>query len=168
MPKDTQNVPITYPNQRMVTVHRIKPERDYLGIKNCNWMAAAKDLRPFAFTLYLYLAANADNYTFALSPAAIAADIGMPRSTYHDQFRVLVNKGYLVSSSGNGYDFYEVPQARDVQENLEKRSPYGLNFEDSTSDGKSVCQAVCNDTEVNTEINNNYINNNIDSESFRF
>lgn len=168
MPTGTRNTPVTYPNQRMVTVHRIKPERDYLGIKNCNWMAAAKDLRPFAFTLYLYLAANADNYTFALSPAAITADIGMPRSTYHDQFKVLINKGYLVSNSGNGYEFYEVPQARDVQENLEERSPHGLNFEDNTADEIAVNQAVSNRTHVNTEINNKYINNNIDSESFRF
>ena len=159
---------VTVANQRVVRVHRERASADFLGIKNENWKAAARDLKPHALLLYLYFAANADNYEFALSPAAITEEIGMPRSTYHDQFRVLVNKGYLVSSSGNGYDFYEVPQARDVQENLEKRSPYGLNFEDSTSDGKSVCQAVCNDTEVNTEINNNYINNNIDSESFRF
>ena len=62
---------ITYPNQRMVRVHRERATSDFLGIKNDNWMAAARDLSPYALKLYLYLAANADNYTLALSPAAM-------------------------------------------------------------------------------------------------
>ena len=49
MPKNT------YPNQRMVCVHREPAKADFLGIKNANWQAAARDLRPFAFLLYLYL-----------------------------------------------------------------------------------------------------------------
>ena len=41
----------------------------------------------------------------------------MPRSTYHDQFKVLESKGYLIHRSGNTYDFYEKPQtSHDVQE----------------------------------------------------
>ena len=31
-------------------------------------------------------------------------------STYHDQFNVLVDKGYLVQTSGNTFEFYEVPK----------------------------------------------------------
>ena len=46
--------------------------------------------------LYLYLASNANNYEFALSPAAIRQAIGMPASTYRDQICKLVDKGYLV------------------------------------------------------------------------
>lgn len=34
----------------------------------------------------------------------------MARSTYHDQFHKLVDKGYLVPGKGNTFDFYEVPQ----------------------------------------------------------
>lgn len=60
--------------------------------------------------LYLYFAANKDNYSFALSPVAVKNEIGMARSTYNDQFHRLVEKGYLVNRSGNTYDFYEVPQ----------------------------------------------------------
>lgn len=62
---------ITYPNQRMVNIHREKISADFLGIKNENWKAAARDLGAHAFMLYLYLASNANGFTLALSPAAI-------------------------------------------------------------------------------------------------
>lgn len=105
-------MPTTVPNQRTVRVHRERVTSDFLGIKNENWQAASRVLGAHALRLYLYLAANADNYTLALSPAALARDIGMPRSTYHDQFRKLVDFGYLVQTGGNMYDFYEVPQLK--------------------------------------------------------
>ena len=61
--------------------------------------------------LYLYFAANADGFSLALSPAAIRQAIGMPASTYRDQFLKLVDRGYLVQrGNGNTYDFYEIPQ----------------------------------------------------------
>ena len=75
---------MTYPNQKMVCIHREVARSDFLGIKNENWQAAARDLRPHALMLYLYLASNADNYTLALSPVAVQEAIGMPRSTYND------------------------------------------------------------------------------------
>lgn len=34
----------TYPNQRMVRVHRERASSDFLGIKNENWQAASRDL----------------------------------------------------------------------------------------------------------------------------
>ena len=34
----------------------------------------------------------------------------MARSTYYDQLDKLIKKGYLVQTSGNGYEFYEVSQ----------------------------------------------------------
>ena len=86
-------------------------------------MAASRDLGAHALRLYLYLAANANNYSLSLSPAALLEEIGMPRSTYHDQFKVLESKGYLIHRSGNTYDFYEKPQtSHDVQEKSELSS----------------------------------------------
>ena len=52
----------TYPNQRTINIHKVKLDKDFLGIKNDVWKAACKDLRPHAFVLYLYLAANANGY----------------------------------------------------------------------------------------------------------
>lgn len=68
----------------MIKINREAARRDFLGIKNENWQAAARDLGAHALMLYMYLASNADGYNLALSPAAITEAIGMPRSTYHD------------------------------------------------------------------------------------
>ncbi len=58
----------------------------------------------------------------------------MARSTYHDQFHKLVDKGYLVPSHGNTFDFYEVPQSATQSPNTELDA--GLNFDDCPpSDG---------------------------------
>ena len=77
-------MPYTFPNQRTVQIHREKAKTDFLGIKNENWMYASRDLGAHALRLYLYLAANADGFNLALSPADIRQSIGMPTSTYRD------------------------------------------------------------------------------------
>ena len=146
----------TYPHQRMVKVHRESVKTDFLGIKNENWKAASRNLRPPAFLLYLYLASNANNYTVALSPAAIRQEIGMARSTYHDQFHILVDKGYLVPAHGNTFDFYETPQPRPVQTApTEEMTDDGFNF---TDDELQISNAVNSNSGENTEININNTN----------
>ena len=153
--------PITYPNQRMVKVHRESVKTDFLGIKNQNWKAASRNLRPPAFLLYLYLASNADNYTLALSPAAVRQEIGMARSTYHDQFHILVDKGYLVPAHGNTYDFYETPQPRPENQVGSHLSEDGYDFENSTSPDNAVVRNTHHVEQEDIQINN--INNFTDS-----
>ena len=75
----------------------------------------------------MYLASNADNYTLALSPAAVRQAIGLKRSTYHDKFHELEEKGYLVNSHGNTFEFYEVPQA--AAQTKKSMTADGLDFE---------------------------------------
>lgn len=147
--------PVTYPNQRIVRVHRERAAKDFLGIKNENWMAASRVLGATALRLYLYLAANADNYTFALSPAAITRDIGMARSTYTDQFKVLVNMGYLVPATGNTYDFYEVPQTAAQTRNI--TSAGGQDFEDCPRTDSAGSPGGHTVLPEDREINNNTI-----------
>lgn len=158
-------MPNTVPNQRVVRVHRVRATSDFLGIKNENWMSASKTLGAHALRLYLYLAANANGYELALSPAALERDIGMARSTYHDQFRRLINAGYLVQSGGNLYEFYEVPQ----DESRLKNTIF--------SDGQACSNSGHSKTAENIEINNiNRINslqkiqglNAPDQKEFRF
>lgn len=128
------NSQTTFPNQRMIKVHRERAKSDFLGIKNENWQSASRDLGAHALQLYLYLASNADNYTTALSPVAVRQAIGMARSTYHDQFHKLVDKGYLVPSHGNTFDFYEVPKSATQSQNF--ASDAGQTFEECPpSDG---------------------------------
>ena len=159
---------VTFPNQRMVRIHREPVKADFLGIKNENWQAASRDLGAHALQLYLYLASNANNYTTALSPVAVRQAIGMARSTYHDQFHKLVDKGYLVPGTGNSFDFYEVPQAAAQAGSLS--SAGGQDFieslghgEPASPDGQSV---LPEDIEINnTDITTNEVINNSNLES---
>ena len=119
----------TFPNQRMIKIHRESVKTDFLGIKNENWQAASRDLGAHALMLYLYLASNANNYSTALSPVAVRQAIGMARSTYHDQFHKLVDKGYIVPTCGSTFEFYEVPQT--ATQAVTMSSDGILNFEDN-------------------------------------
>lgn len=153
-------MPETFPNQRMITIHREEVKTDFLGIKNENWQAASRDLGAHALRLYLYLAANADNYSFALSPADIRQRIGMPTSTYRDQFLILVDKGYLVQSGNNKFDFYEIPQTRHAPIQNENCAPHGIDFENATNDGFSQTPTAQDNTAKDREINNRDIEKN--------
>ncbi len=141
----------TVPNQRTVNIHRQPLDGDFLGIKNENWQYAARDLGAHALRLYLYLASNADGYRFALSPVAIRNAVGMPRSTYHDQFRVLVDKGYLVHRGGSTFDFYEVPIPR-----RDRPAFAGYVFENSTAVDNAIPQpgnpVMPEDIEINNRL----------------
>ena len=146
----------------MIKIHRESVKTDFLGIKNENWQSASRDLGAHALMLYLYLASNANNYTVALSPAAVRQAIGMARSTYHDQFHKLVDRGYLVPSHGNTFEFYEVPQAATQARN--ELSADRLDFEEGPPcDTQETCggQSVLAE---DTEINNRDIETNIENE----
>lgn len=80
----------------------------------------------------------------------------MARSTYHDQFERLVDKGYLVQTGGNGFDFFEVPQPR--HDNIQKPvSAAGLNFEECPSTDTRIERPGQPVLPENTEINNREI-----------
>ena len=145
-------MPETFPNQRMVKVHRERAMANFLGIKNENWQAASRDLGAHGLQLYLYLASNADNYTLALSPAAVRQAIGLKRSTYHDKFHELEEKGYLVNTHGNTFEFYEVPQAAAQTKN--SMTADGLDFEECPSSDTPVCSNGQGMLSDNIEINN--------------
>ena len=151
-------MPETFPNQRMVKVHRERATSNFLGIKNENWQAASRDLGAHGLQLYLYLASNADNYTLALSPAAVRQAIGLKRSTYHDKFHELEEKGYLVNTHGNTYEFYEVPQA--AAQTKKSVTADGLNFEECPSSDTPICSDKHTILPENTEINKKDIINN--------
>ena len=142
---------VTYPHQRVINIHREPINTDFLGIKNENWQAAARDLKPFGCMLYLYLAANRDNFKLALSPAAVRQAIGMAQSTYRDQFNILLEKGYLVQTGGNTFDFFEKPR---VAANVNQETRPATTQEELTADLMENEQAA-NDIDLeNIEINN--------------
>ena len=107
--------------------------------------------------LYFYIASNADNYTFALSPAAVRQTIGMARSTYHDQFHNLVDKGYLVPTGGNHFVFYEKPHKEENPSNVNTNQ----KFTDAVSDIPETVNIVLPEY---IEINNILLNNSINKD----
>ena len=153
----------------MVTINREKATCDFLGIKNQNWQYAARDLGAHCLMLYMYLASNANGFNLALSPSAICSSIGMPRSTYRDQFEKLINKGYLIPKGGNSFDFYEMPQTRHATTQNEQPNDVYENVE-CTSDNAVVFRDVHNIPSESTEINNteNSTNNSVTSKSNQF
>ena len=144
-------MPNTVPNQRIVAIHRERAACDFLGIKNSNWQAAARDLGAHALMLYLYFASNANGFMLALSPAAIRQAVGMPQSTFRDQFTKLVDRGYLVPrKESNIYDFYETPQR--ATHTTPNNTADGYDF---TADDFETAQTVNDNAVEDIEININ-------------
>ena len=104
-------MPNTFPNQKVIQIHREPLGGNFLGINNDNWKYAARVLGAQAFLLYTYLASNKNEYKTALSPAAVQKEINMPRSTFYDQLRKLESMGFIVHDKGNLLQFYEVPHS---------------------------------------------------------
>ena len=152
----------TVPNQRVIKIHREIAKQDFLGIKNSNWQAAARDLGAHALMLYLYFASNKEGYELALSPVAIRQAIGMPTSTYRDQFVKLIDKGYLVQrGDGNTYDFYETPQ-RGTCVKQDSEDAAGRSV-DGTAVVEGKAPLVHHQPPEDREINNKYSKNNINN-----
>ena len=105
-------MPKTVENQKWFCIHKPKYTSDFLQISNNEWMNVNKcsDLGPYALQLYLYLAANANNYEFALSPEAAEQAAGIRRTTFYKYLRALEEKGYVVWRRGNVFDFYTTPR----------------------------------------------------------
>ena len=76
----------------------------------------------------------------------------MKRSTYHDKFHELEEKGYLVNTHGNTYEFYEVPQA--AAQTKKVVTADGLDFEEHPSSDTPICSDGHAILPENIEINN--------------
>lgn len=96
---------ITYPNQKIITVNKTKCENDFIQVNNAAWQYACITLSYSAFKIWLYMASNKNNYTFALSYEAINEAIPMSRNTYDNAIKDLKICGYLENIIGNKWRF---------------------------------------------------------------
>ncbi len=141
-------MPETYPNQKTVIIHKEPLNKNFLSINLDVLREACQRLTAYELKLYLYLASNMDGYNLALSQVAVTNAVNLPRSTYYDQVKNLVNKGYLVDRGGNKYDFYEIPQ-RDLKSSIVRDAE-----KTSTSDGIDNTHTGNKNPSGNGEINN--------------
>ena len=65
-------------------------------------------LKPNTFKVWCYMAKNQNNYTFALSCVDVCRFCKVGKTTYHTIIQELIDTGYLVSTGGNHYNFYEM------------------------------------------------------------
>lgn len=105
----------TVPNQKIVTVNKepCSKCKHYAMINIEAMEGASRDLRAGSFVLWCYFAKNQSGYQFALSSAAALESMGIKRDAYNNAVKELMEKGYLVNTCGNNYQFNEKPQEKD-------------------------------------------------------
>lgn len=113
-------MPMKYPNQKEITVHKepcdqqniyakINKKAMYQAMKNYSGRKAP------SFELWCYIASSQSGRVFVLSPTAIEAEIGMGVDAYRTAVKNLIDDGYLVlknDETNTKYDFYEVPRKK--------------------------------------------------------
>ena len=122
----------SYENQKSICIHKPRVEANFLQIGNDDWMQANKTLSPYGLQLYLYLAANNNEYQFALSPAAAEEYAGIKSTTFHKYLRLLEIEGYLVWRQGNLFDFYTSPRDPKDRTHPDEHCE-GITFEETSS-----------------------------------
>lgn len=125
-------MPRSCENQKSICIHKPRVEANFLQIANEDWMQANKTLKPFGLQLYLYLAANNNEYQFALSPAAAEEYAGIKSTTFHKYLRLLEIEGYLVWRKGNLFDFYTSPREPKDRTHPDEHFE-GITFEETSS-----------------------------------
>lgn len=106
----------TVANQKTVKVQKEESNKDNkYGIFNLDALNNAMiDLKGETFKLWCYINKNQDNYTFALSKVdAIKWGIGS-KSSYDRAVKELIEKGYLVETTPNHFEFYELPKVEEI------------------------------------------------------
>lgn len=135
----------TSPNQKTITVVKEKTDKQNLYCKiNLNALeSAAADLQAGAFKLWIYFAKNQDNFVFGLSNKAVAEMFGIKKDQYDKAVKELIQKGYLIETSKNHYNFKELkekttiksgekPQLKVVENNTELQEKPITNITDTT------------------------------------
>lgn len=87
------------PNQRTITVNKAKTDKQnkYTANNLAALDEAARRLQSKGgFKLYMYLAKNQNNYSFALSSADFCYWSGLGLTAYNTAFEELKEQGYLI------------------------------------------------------------------------
>ena len=106
----------TNPNQKTIRIEKEQCDKNNLyALYNLNALQSAMlDLKGETFKLWCYLNKNQNGYTLALSKVdALRWGIGS-KSSYDRAIAELIQKGYLVKTQGNCYNFYELPKGQEL------------------------------------------------------
>ena len=106
----------SHPNQKTIKVYKCVSNRDnpYSTFNLQALQTAMSRLKGEAFKLWVYLNKNRESHTTALSAVdALSWGIGS-KSSYDRAIAELIQKGYLVNTQGNCYNFYELPKGQEL------------------------------------------------------
>lgn len=124
----------TVPNQRVIgnTVKAPcsdKKKEDYYARTNIIVMEKAMSkLSGNRFKFWMYFSKNRSGYSFALSKQDVLRVCGFSHNTYTAVFNELVKEGFLVETSRNHYDFYEVSQIPEEEIMITIHKEEGFRF----------------------------------------
>ena len=98
---------IIYPNQRIITIKKnATTENNAIILDYETTMNTARDLKPTTFLVWIYLNANENGCEFALSRVDAIKETGISVSSYARAVAELKEKGYLIHTTDDRYDFY--------------------------------------------------------------
>lgn len=107
---------ITYPNQRIITIGENATPKEGTNVRFVVFdyeimMKAMRDLTPTTHHVWSYLNAYAyeNGCEFALSRKDAIKETGISASSYARAVAELKEKGYLIHTTDNRYNFYATP-----------------------------------------------------------
>ena len=114
----------TVQNQRIISIsgkEACDKDHLYARVNKAALIKAMQELTPTNFEVWLYLASQKNNYTFAFSPAAVTEETGIKKSSLQEGIRVLIKEKYLIPRADNSniYDFYELPREEVEEINIQ-------------------------------------------------
>lgn len=100
----------TYPNQRVVTIHKSKNGLEkFTTYTQFAQQIAMNEIDTLSgLKLWLYFMKNRPTYTLALSPTD-CREWGLSEKSYYAGITILCELGYLEAGEGNTLDFYDIP-----------------------------------------------------------
>ena len=114
------------PNQKLIIVNKAVSNKQnlYCVLNLAALDKASKTLQSKAgFKLFIYLAKNQRNYTFALSGKAFQEWSGFGKTSYDTAVQELLDNGYLVKRDGKKqtYDFFEYGKDKNSIPRVQKK-----------------------------------------------
>ena len=114
----------TVQNQRIISIsgkEACDKDHLYARVNKAALLKAMQELTPTNFEVWLYLASQKNNYTFAFSPAVVTEETGIKKSSLQEGIRVLIKEKYLIPRADNSniYDFYELPREEVEEINIQ-------------------------------------------------
>lgn len=143
----------TSPNQKTITVCKEDcNKQNYYATINLNALeCAAIDLKSGAFKLWVYFAKNQNNYTFALSNKAVAEQFGIKKDQYDSAVKELIEKGYLIETAKNIYQFKELSEKATIKSGKKTQSKVAeTNTEKWENPITNITDNTINKTKENT------------------